>query len=55
MIKEKRHIDQQAERRMNDRVYQKPRLICYGDVRDVTLGGSPGGGDSGSPTVERRR
>ena len=54
MNKDKRRINQQAERQMNSRVYQKPRLICYGDVRDVTLGGSPGGGDSGSPTVERR-
>lgn len=39
----------------NKRVYIKPRLICYGDVRDITLGGSPGGGDSGSPTTRRRR
>lgn len=37
------------------KIYQKPRLIEYGDVRDVTLGGSPGGGDSGSPTTRRRR
>lgn len=41
--------------KINKPIYQKPRLICYGDVRDVTLGGSPGGGDSGSPRTERRR
>jgi len=35
--------------------YEKPLMFFYGDVRDVTLGGSPGGGDSGSPTTRRRR
>jgi len=35
--------------------YEKPLLFTYGDVRDVTLGGSPGGGDSGTPTTRRRR
>jgi len=35
--------------------YEKPMLFVYGDVRDVTLGGSPGGGDSGTPTTRRRR
>jgi len=28
--------------------YEKPVLISYGDVRDITLGGSPGMGESGS-------
>ena len=27
--------------------YQKPELICYGDVRDVTLGPTVGFGESG--------
>lgn len=31
------------------RLYKPPQLIELGDVRDVTLGGSPGGGDSGPP------
>jgi len=26
--------------------YEKPVLICYGDVRDITLGPSPGVGES---------
>ncbi|MGH1539447.1 MAG: lasso RiPP family leader peptide-containing protein [Arenicella sp.] len=26
--------------------YQKPELICYGDVRDITLGGSVLAGES---------
>lgn len=28
--------------------YEKPELICYGDVRDITLGPSPGFGESGA-------
>lgn len=34
-------------------VYVKPELIALGDVRDVTLGGSPGSGDSGNPGAQR--
>ena len=33
--------------------YRAPRLTCYGDLRGVTLGGTPGVGDSpipGDPT-----
>ena len=33
--------------------YQVPTLILLGDVRDLTLGGSPGSGDSGNPGAER--
>jgi hypothetical protein len=33
------------------RPYAPPRLEALGDVRDLTLGGSPGLGDSGNPTV----
>jgi hypothetical protein len=35
------------------RVYVSPRLVRYGDVRDVTLGPSPGLGESGAPGVLR--
>ncbi len=28
--------------------YAKPCLVILGDVRDMTLGGSPGAGDSGA-------
>ena len=31
------------------RQYNPPKLVDFGDVRDVTLGGSPGIGDSGPP------
>ena len=30
--------------------YQKPRLIHHGDVRDVTMGPTPGIGESGAPS-----
>ncbi len=33
-------------------VYETPRLIVLGDVRDLTLGGSVGSGDSGNPGLE---
>ncbi len=32
--------------------YEPPKLICRGDVRELTLGGSPGTGDSGNPGVQ---
>lgn len=30
------------------RKYEPPRLTRHGDLRGLTFGGSPGGGDSGS-------
>lgn len=33
--------------------YQAPRLLALGDVRDLTLGGSPGTGDSGNASLEQ--
>lgn len=33
--------------------YETPRLVCLGDVRDLTLGGSPGTGDSGNAGAEQ--
>lgn len=27
-------------------------LVCLGDIRSLTLGGSPGTGDSGNPGTE---
>lgn len=33
--------------------YEAPRLLCLGDVRDLTLGGSPGTGDSSSAGTEQ--
>lgn len=33
--------------------YATPRLICHGDIRGITLGGSPGISDSGNPGAEK--
>jgi hypothetical protein len=33
--------------------YRKPKLEELGDLRTLTLGGSPGGGDSGSLTTRK--
>lgn len=33
--------------------YKKPELKPLGDIRDVTMGGSPGIGDSGNAGAER--
>ncbi len=35
--------------------YTTPLLECFGDVRSLTLGGSPGTNDSGNPGTECRR
>jgi hypothetical protein len=35
------------------RAYHPPVLRTYGDVRGLTLGGSPGTGDSGGYGVEK--
>lgn len=34
---------------LRNKVYRKPRLTLWGDLRDVTLGPSPGIGESGQP------
>lgn len=39
--------------RTGTKTYRLPRLSAYGDLRTLTLGGSPGMGDSG-PTVAIR-
>jgi len=38
-----------APRRGGRRPYAPPRLEALGDLRTLTLGGSPGLGDSGDP------
>lgn len=37
----------------DEKSYEKPVLISYGDVRDVTLGPTIGGGESGCAAVFR--
>ncbi len=33
--------------------YRKPELIHRGDVRDITMGPTPGVGESGNPSIRR--
>lgn len=40
------HKDQQRK------AYTPPTLQCFGKIKEVTLGGSLGLGDSGAPTVQ---
>ncbi len=35
------------------KLYIAPILTCLGDVRDLTLGGSDGTGDSGDPGAQQ--
>ncbi len=37
----------------NKKRYEKPCLKPLGDIRDVTMGGSPGTGDSGNASIQR--
>jgi len=37
-----------SARELTTNVYQTPVLISYGDVRDITLGGTLGQGESGA-------
>jgi hypothetical protein len=36
------------------RPYRRPRLVAYGNVRDLTMGSSPGPGESGPGNQTRR-
>jgi len=36
----------------NKKQYKKPELTPLGDIRDMTMGGSPGFGDSGAGSPE---
>ncbi|MFT5111784.1 MAG: hypothetical protein ACI8P9_001104 [Parasphingorhabdus sp.] len=48
-------IEGQSDSRQREpelKVYQKPELKCFGEVKDITLGGSPGFSDSGNPGME---
>ncbi|MBL4673136.1 MAG: lasso RiPP family leader peptide-containing protein [Arenicella sp.] len=37
-----------AVAKRNSKAYETPTLIAYGDVRDITLGGTLGFGESGA-------
>jgi hypothetical protein len=38
-----------AQEKHPKKAYRRPRLTLWGDLRDVTLGPSPGVGESGAP------
>jgi len=46
-MKEQKNQENQNNSQKKE-VYKKPELIALGDIRDVTMGGSVGSGDSGS-------
>ena len=52
LVKETENL---LERKDTNLEYEAPKLIHYGDVRDVTLGGSLGIGESGSTPSDPRR
>lgn len=52
-MKENKQVYKQQDTRQNKKIYKKPELISLGDIRDVTMGGSPGFGDSGSGSPEK--
>ncbi len=43
-----------GESRPRRRLYRPPALRCYGDIRDVTLGGTSGNIESGGGPVTFR-
>ena len=48
-----RPADETAPASKTRKPYTKPDLVPCGDVRDVTMGGSPGVGDSGNGALEK--
>ena len=49
MNKNNRNISKEKKKKQ----YTKPVLKPLGDIRDVTMGGSPGIGDSGNAGAEK--
>jgi hypothetical protein len=49
----KKDIKLQKPKVNNKKQYQKPCLKHLGDIRDVTMGGSPGVGDSGGGGIQK--
>jgi len=47
----KTKVTAQKSCKTNKKEYKKPQLKSYGKLKDITLGGSPGSGDSGSETT----
>jgi len=52
-MKQSKQSNKQQDIRQNKKTYKKPELTPLGDIRDVTMGGSPGFGDSGAGAPEK--
>ena len=52
MMKENNKQTNQIKQQLK-KSYKKPELQSLGDIRDVTMGGSSGIGDSGNPGAEK--
>ena len=54
MPKKKDNETRASERlKTTKRRYSKPELVAFGDVRDFTMGGSVGVGESGNPGIRK--
>jgi hypothetical protein len=51
-LKDEKSTDLQTPIR---KIYLKPELELWGDLRGLTLGGSAGTGESGAPGVKKNR
>ncbi len=52
MMKKDRTNGQKTTTQQDKKAYRKPQVKSLGDIRDVTMGGSPGVGDSGNAGAE---
>ncbi len=53
MNKKNQSNKQIANNKAKKKTYVKPVMTLLGDIRDVTMGGSPGFGDSGGGAPEK--
>jgi hypothetical protein len=48
----KTKLTAQKSRKTYKKEYKKPQLKSYGKLKDITLGGSLGPGDTGNPGIQ---
>ena len=51
-MKDKDLNHQTCKKTQAKKKYLSPQVLPLGDIRDVTMGGSPGVGDSGTPATK---
>jgi hypothetical protein len=54
-LREQKKDESHSEAKHRRRPYSPPRLVEYGNIRNLTTGGSPGVGDSGSARTRKPR